>query len=152
MLPLIIAVGGFLAVMLVIIGIASPRPSDQVEARLLEYGDRLMTLEEIELSRPFSERVLLPMIRASSFLERAERGRLWMLISPCSAFISPARVLNRVLFPLPLRPMTAISSPAYAVVAKGPARACSRCFLPGNQGSSARDQMWATPVTSPGMH
>jgi tight adherence protein C len=52
--------------MFVIIGIASPRPADQVEARLLEYGDRLMTLEEIELSRPFSERVLVPMIRASS--------------------------------------------------------------------------------------
>ena len=66
MLPLVVAVGGFLAVMLVIIGIASPRPSDQVEARLLEYGDRVMTLEEIELSRPFSERILLPMIRASS--------------------------------------------------------------------------------------
>ena len=66
MLPLVVAVGGFLAVMLVVIGIASPRPSDQVEARLLEYGDRVMTLEEIELSRPFSERILLPMIRASS--------------------------------------------------------------------------------------
>jgi tight adherence protein C len=66
MLPLIVAVGGFLAVMLVVIGITSPRPSDQVEARLLEYGDRAMTLEEIELSRPFSERILLPMIRASS--------------------------------------------------------------------------------------
>jgi tight adherence protein C len=52
--------------MLVIIGITAPRPADQVEARLMEYGDRLMTLEEIELSQPFSERVLLPMIRASS--------------------------------------------------------------------------------------
>jgi tight adherence protein C len=66
MVPLLIAVGAFVAVMFVIIGIASPRPADQVEARLLEYGDRLMTLEEIELSRPFSERILLPMIRGSS--------------------------------------------------------------------------------------
>ena len=66
MLPLLIAVGAFVAVMLVIIGITAPRPADQVEARLLEYGDRLMTLEEIELSRPFSERILLPMIRGSS--------------------------------------------------------------------------------------
>jgi tight adherence protein C len=32
----------------------------------LEYGDRVLTLEEIELSQPFSQRVLLPMIRASS--------------------------------------------------------------------------------------
>ncbi|MFN2241153.1 MAG: type II secretion system F family protein, partial [Anaerolineae bacterium] len=66
MIPALIAVGAFLAVMLVIIGITAPRPADQVEARLMEYGDRLMTLEEIELSQPFSERVLLPMIRASS--------------------------------------------------------------------------------------
>jgi tight adherence protein C len=66
MIPVLIAVGAFLAIMLVMVGIASPRPADQVEARLMEYGDRLMTLEEIELSQPFSERVLLPMIRASS--------------------------------------------------------------------------------------
>jgi tight adherence protein C len=66
MVPLLVAVGAFVAIMFVIIGIASPRPADQVEARLLEYGDRLMTLEELELSRPFSERILLPMIRGSS--------------------------------------------------------------------------------------
>jgi len=66
MVPLLIAAGVFLAVMLVMIGIASPRPADQVEARLLEYGDRLMTLEELELSRPFSERILVPMLRGSS--------------------------------------------------------------------------------------
>lgn len=66
MLPVLIAVGAFLAVVFVIMGIASPRPADQVQARLYEYGDRVMTLEEIELAQPFSERVLLPMIRASS--------------------------------------------------------------------------------------
>ena len=66
MVPALIAAGAFLPIMLVIIGITSPRPADRVEARLLEYGDRVMTLEEIELSQPFSQRVLLPMIRASS--------------------------------------------------------------------------------------
>jgi len=66
MVPALIAAGAFVAIMLVIIGITSPRPADRVEARLLEYGDRVMTLEEIELSQPFSQRVLLPMIRASS--------------------------------------------------------------------------------------
>ena len=66
MVPLLVAVGAFVAIMFVMIGIASPRPADQVEARLLEYGDRLMTLEELELSRPFSERILVPMIRGSS--------------------------------------------------------------------------------------
>ena len=66
MVPALIAAGAFVAIMLVIIGITSPRPADRVKARLLEYGDRVMTLEEIELSQPFSQRVLLPMIRASS--------------------------------------------------------------------------------------
>lgn len=70
MVPLIIAVGAFLAIVLVVLGIASPRPVDQVQARLQEY-DRLMTLEEMELARPFSERVLLPFLRAiSGFVSR----------------------------------------------------------------------------------
>jgi tight adherence protein C len=56
----------FTAVMLIILGIAAPRPADQVEARLIEYGSRPPTLEEIELSQPFSQRILLPLIRATS--------------------------------------------------------------------------------------
>ncbi len=56
----------FMAIMLIIAGIASPRPADEVEARLVEYGGRPLTLEEIELAQPFSQRILLPMIQASS--------------------------------------------------------------------------------------
>jgi tight adherence protein C len=56
----------FMALMLIIVGIASPRPADEVEARLIEYGGRPMTLEEIELSAPFSQRVIVPLLRASS--------------------------------------------------------------------------------------
>jgi len=56
----------FLAIMLIIIGIASPRPADEVEARLVEYGGRPMTLEEIELAQPFSQRVLIPLVQASA--------------------------------------------------------------------------------------
>ncbi len=70
MVPVFIAVGAFLAILLVIVGIASPRPADRVQDRLQQY-DRLMTLEEMELARPFSERVLLPMLRAiSRFVSR----------------------------------------------------------------------------------
>jgi len=58
----------FLAIILIVIGIASPRPADEVEARLVEYGGRPMTLEEIELSQPFNQRVLLPLIQASAQL------------------------------------------------------------------------------------
>jgi tight adherence protein C len=56
----------FLALMMIIIGIAAPRPADEVGSRLIEYGGRAMTLEEIELAQPFSQRVLLPMIQASA--------------------------------------------------------------------------------------
>lgn len=61
----------FLAVILITVGIASPRPADDVEARLIEYGGRPLTLEEIELAQPFSQRVLLPLIQGSAhFMER----------------------------------------------------------------------------------
>src|SRR5512136_519785 len=68
MLPLIIVAAFmiFMSVLLIIIGIASPRPADQVEARLVEYGGRPLTLEEIELAQPFGQRVLVPMINASA--------------------------------------------------------------------------------------
>jgi len=58
----------FLAIMLIVIGIASPRPADEVEARLVEYGGRPMTLEEIELAQPFNQRVLVPLVQASAGL------------------------------------------------------------------------------------
>lgn len=56
----------FLAILLIVLGIASPRPADEVEARLVEYGGRPMTLEEIELAQPFSQRVLVPLVQASA--------------------------------------------------------------------------------------
>jgi tight adherence protein C len=56
----------FMAVVLIVIGIASPRPADEVEARLVEYGGRPLTLEEIELSQPFSQRILVPLVQASA--------------------------------------------------------------------------------------
>ena len=61
-----IAVMTFLALMLVIAGIAAPRAADEVEARLVEYGGRPMTLEEIELAQPFSQRVLVPLVNTSA--------------------------------------------------------------------------------------
>jgi tight adherence protein C len=64
--PIIVAVLAFLAVMLIVAGITSPRPADQTEARLIQYGERPMNLEEIELSQPFSDRILVPMVEASA--------------------------------------------------------------------------------------
>ena len=65
MLATIIAVVVFLAIMLIIAGIVSPRAADDVDARLMQYG-RPMTLEEIELSQPFGERIVVPMLDASA--------------------------------------------------------------------------------------
>jgi tight adherence protein C len=56
----------FLAMLLIVLGIASPRPADEVEARLVEYGGRPMSLEEIELAQPFSQRILVPLLHASA--------------------------------------------------------------------------------------
>ncbi len=60
-----------LAVILVFIGMALPGQATQVQARLQAYGARPRTLAEMEMAQPFSERVILPMIRGiSSFISR----------------------------------------------------------------------------------
>ena len=52
-------------VALVIVGLVSPEGKDPLQTRLAEFSarERPPTLEEIELSQPFSERVLLPIAR-----------------------------------------------------------------------------------------
>jgi len=60
---LIVAMAIVGSVVLLFVGIAAPRPSDQVLDRLTEYGGRTLTLEEIELSQPFNERVIKPLIK-----------------------------------------------------------------------------------------
>jgi tight adherence protein C len=64
LLPLLISLGIGGSIVIVFIGLASGRQSDVVEERLGEFGTRsVMTLEQIELSEPFSERVIKPMLR-----------------------------------------------------------------------------------------
>jgi tight adherence protein C len=65
-LPLIVAGAAGLSILLVFVGVAAPRRSDQVQERLIEYGGRPITLEEIELSQPFSDRIVKPLIRGSA--------------------------------------------------------------------------------------
>jgi ribosomal protein L18E len=45
---LIVAVAILGSIVLLFVGVAAPRPSDQVLDRLAEYGGRTLTLEEIE--------------------------------------------------------------------------------------------------------
>lgn len=79
MSPLIIgAILVTVAIIIIVIAIGSRKPGDSLQARLAEYSMRETpaTLEEIELSLPFSERVLAPMVRrASSFAVRFTPAR-----------------------------------------------------------------------------
>jgi tight adherence protein C len=72
--PLIIAIAVVaVLVIVVIIGMASRKPGDSLQARLAEYSMRETpaTLEEIELSQPFRERIIAPTVqRAATFITR----------------------------------------------------------------------------------
>ena len=62
-----------LAVLLIVIGFSSRDPKESLQARLAEYSarDQVASLEEIELSMPFSERVVAPLVRAvANFVRR----------------------------------------------------------------------------------
>lgn len=59
---LIVAMAILGSVVLLFVGVAAPRSSDQVMDRLTEYGGRTLTLEEIELSQPFSQRIIKPIL------------------------------------------------------------------------------------------
>jgi len=68
---LVVAIG--LAVVLILIGLSARDPREALQARLAEYSAReqAATLEEIELSLPFSERVIAPLVRSmAEFVKR----------------------------------------------------------------------------------
>ena len=75
---IIIAVIGVLALILTIVRLGARKPGDSLQARLAEYSMREQpaTLEEIELSLPFSERVIAPIIqKAAAFMVRFTPAR-----------------------------------------------------------------------------
>jgi tight adherence protein C len=62
-----------LAIVLIVIGFSSRDPKESLQARLAEYSSReqVVSLEEIEMSMPFTERVIAPMVRsAAEFVKR----------------------------------------------------------------------------------
>jgi len=63
MIGAIVAVGA-LALVLIIVGVGAPNPQETLQQRLDEYGAREtpVSLEEIELSLPFSQRVIVPLL------------------------------------------------------------------------------------------
>jgi tight adherence protein C len=54
-----------IAIVLVIVGLRAPEDQDPLQTRLAEFStrERPLTLEEIELAQPFSQRVVLPNLR-----------------------------------------------------------------------------------------
>lgn len=70
-MELILALMMGLAVILIFVGLSIPAQPTPVQARLQVYGTRPRTLAEMEMAQPFSERIILPMIRGmSAFLSR----------------------------------------------------------------------------------
>jgi tight adherence protein C len=89
-LPLIIigVVLIFGAIILVIVGIRSPEGVDPLEDRLAEYAARgeTVSLEEIELSQPFSQRIIIPIAK--------RMGEFVMRFTPQNAITSMAKKLE----------------------------------------------------------
>ncbi len=73
--PLILIIGGLgiATVVIVVVGLASSGPSGDVAVRLEEFASRAtpLTLEEIELSQPFTQRVIAPILKGlAGFMTR----------------------------------------------------------------------------------
>jgi tight adherence protein C len=87
LLPILIIVGIIFigAIVLVIVGLKSPQGDDPLQDRLMEVAARGETtsLEEIELSQPFSERILFPLAR--------RLGEIVMRITPQNAIQSMSK-------------------------------------------------------------
>jgi tight adherence protein C len=64
--PILISVLAGVAVLFIALALASPKETSPLQQRLAEYGARPLTLEELELSQPFSERVLKPLMKGSA--------------------------------------------------------------------------------------
>jgi tight adherence protein C len=91
MLILLIALGGLLiigAVILIIVGLRSPEGDDPLQDRLAEYAARGETasLEEIELSQPFTQRIIYPVAR--------KMGEIAVRFTPENAFKNISRKLE----------------------------------------------------------
>ncbi len=82
---LIILVG---AIALVVVGLRDTQEVDPLQERLAEFAERgeTVTLEEIELSQPFSQRIILPLAR--------KMGDLAIRFTPQSALQATARKLE----------------------------------------------------------
>lgn len=88
--PLIIVIAVILlgAIILVVVGIRSPQGAEPLEDRLAEYAARGETasLEEIELSQPFTQRIVVPIAK--------KMGEFVMRFTPQNAITSMSKKLE----------------------------------------------------------
>ena len=65
---MVIALAGIigLAIILIFVGLSIPSGPTREQERLQTYGSRPRSLAELEMSQPFSERVLVPLVRNTS--------------------------------------------------------------------------------------
>ena len=65
MSPLLLGLGVVLigGIVLIIYGMTRPAQTDAIGDRLSQFTERTMTLDELELQQPFSQRVLIPLTR-----------------------------------------------------------------------------------------
>jgi tight adherence protein C len=78
----------FGAIILIVVGVRSPQNADPLEDRLADYAARGETasLEEIELSQPFSQRIILPIAK--------KMGEFVMRFTPQNAITSMSKKLE----------------------------------------------------------
>lgn len=67
MVPALVAIV-LIGIVMVVVGLRRPRAHDTIQDRLMEYSARaeVISLEELELSQPFSQRIVVPMVDAAA--------------------------------------------------------------------------------------
>jgi tight adherence protein C len=95
---IVLAIALVLAVVLVIVGMRAPEAQDPIQARLAEFSvrEQPISLEEIELSQAFYERIILP------FFNRI--GRLASRFTPQATLQSARRKLEMAGNPMQMDP------------------------------------------------
>jgi tight adherence protein C len=94
----LVAVAIFFAIILVVAALRAPEPTDPIQERLVEYGDREtpVTLEELELSQGFYDRIVLPLLN--------NVGKLAMRFTPQATLESARNRLEMAGNPMRLDP------------------------------------------------
>jgi tight adherence protein C len=113
MSPLVIGGIGIVlivAILVVIVARRLPKSGDTLQARLAEYSTREkpMTLEEIEMSQPFAERVILPAVRRF--------GEFVLRFTPQSSLQSIQHQLDLAGNPRGLEPVTFYVARIFAAI------------------------------------